>query len=207
MNKVDKFLADNNQANLHALKVEESMALLAYEAVLENRVDEAQAVDTNKPKLVADFVCAFCACFIFDPVMCDQCDKVFCVKEQIAFYALPGNNSCCLCRQVPTDKIKPLNRKLRRLMKKLRFECLSCKSILVVNEKGMGQGKHEDFCMLAVKYECFCGHNFSGTYFQIKTMLRKHLIKECTHILCYASRKLMRLVNRFLALKVPKTLI
>jgi hypothetical protein len=99
------------------------MNLLDDEAVLENRVDEELAVDTNKPKLLEDFICAFCTCFSIDPVMCDKCGKVFCVKEQVAFFAKPGNETCCLCRQVPKDKIKPLNKKLRKKMKKLRFEC------------------------------------------------------------------------------------
>ena len=54
------------------------MALLANEAVLDERLDEKQAVDSEKPKLVEDFICAFCANFPVNPVMCDRCEKVFC---------------------------------------------------------------------------------------------------------------------------------
>jgi hypothetical protein len=57
------------------------MTQLDDKAVLEDRVYEAYAVDTNEPKLVADFICASCACFTSDPVKCDQCGKVVCVKE------------------------------------------------------------------------------------------------------------------------------
>ncbi len=138
MIKLDKLLAKINQANQFALKVEASMTLLADNAVLEVRLDEAHAIDTNKPKLVEDFICAFCTCFSIDPVMCDQCGKVFCVKEQIAYFCNSKNEACCLCRQVPTDKIKPLNRNKRRSMKKLRFECQGCKSILGITETCMG---------------------------------------------------------------------
>ena len=44
MNNVNKFFEENNQANLHALKVDASMAVLAEEAVLEMRLDEAHAI-------------------------------------------------------------------------------------------------------------------------------------------------------------------
>jgi hypothetical protein len=67
----------------------------------------------------------------------------------------------------------------------------------------MGYGKHEDFCDLASKYKCACGHNFTGTYSEIKTMFKEHLMKECTDIMCSASRRLKRLVNRFELLGVP----
>ena len=99
------------------------MARLANEAELTARLDEAHAIDTNKPKLVEDLVCSFCLLFPFDPVMCDRCDKVFCLKEQTTFFSNPKNEICSLCRQVPTDKIKTLNRNLRRKLKKLKFEC------------------------------------------------------------------------------------
>ncbi len=54
------------------------MALLANEAVLDERLDEKQAVDSEKSKLVEDFICAFCVNFPLNPVMCDRCKKVFC---------------------------------------------------------------------------------------------------------------------------------
>ena len=92
-------------------------------------------------------------------------------------------------------------------MKKLKFECQGCKTILVVSDAGMGKGKHEDFCNLVVTHKCACGYNFSGTYLEIKTMLMEHLIKECIHILCAATRRLMRLINRFEELKLPKKMI
>jgi len=92
-------------------------------------------------------------------------------------------------------------------MKKLKFECQGCKTILGYSDAGRGQGKHEDFCNLIVKYKCACGYNFSGTYLEIKKILMEHLIKECTHMLCAASRRLMRLVNRFEELELPQQLI
>ena len=99
------------------------MARLSNEAELTERLEEAHAVDTNKPKLVEDLICSFCLFFPFEPVMCDHCGHVFCLKEQITFFSNPKNQNCSYCRQVPTDKIKPLNRKLRKSMKMLKFEC------------------------------------------------------------------------------------
>ena len=49
------------------------MARLAEEAVLEVRLDEQHAVDTEKPRLVEDFICAFCSNIPVNPVMCDHC--------------------------------------------------------------------------------------------------------------------------------------
>jgi hypothetical protein len=49
------------------------MARLTVEAVLEVRLDEQHAVDTHKPRLVEDFICAFCSNFPVNPVMCDHC--------------------------------------------------------------------------------------------------------------------------------------
>jgi len=103
--------------------------------------------------------------------------------------------------------MKPLNKKLRKKMKKLKFECQGCKSILGVNDAGMGQGKHEDFCVLAVIHKFTCGNVFNGTYAEIKAKQMDHLIKECTNILCLASRRLMKLVKRFESLGVPEILI
>ena len=160
------------------------MDLLEDKAVLEERLDEKHALDENKPKLVEDFICAFCTNFPRDPVMCDRCENVFCEKEQMEYFSKPNNETCCHCRQIPKVKIRPLNRKIRRKMQKLRFECQGCKSVLGVSDAGMGQGKHEDFCDLKVNYKCACDHNFTGTYSKIKTMLKEHLIKECEHILC-----------------------
>ena len=114
------------------------MALLANEAVLDERLDEKQAVDSEKPKLVEDFICAFCANFPVNPVMCDRCEKVFCLQEQIEYFSKPKNETCCSCRQRPTDKVKPLNKKLRKKITKLKFECSGCKSILGVTDAGVG---------------------------------------------------------------------
>ena len=72
---MDDFLKNNSQAHLHALKVEGSMALLAEGAVLEVILDEANAL--NK-KEVEEFICAFCANFPKDPLICSECEKVFC---------------------------------------------------------------------------------------------------------------------------------
>ena len=99
------------------------MARLANEVELTERLEEEHAVDANKPKLVDSLICSFCLLFPSDPVMCDQCNKVFCKKEQVTFYSKPKNENCSHCRQIPTEKIKPLNRELRRKMKKLKFEC------------------------------------------------------------------------------------
>ena len=123
MKLVDEFLANNDQTRLFDQKIEASMARLETQVELTERLEEEHAIDTNKPKLVEDIVCSFCLLFPSDPVMCDHCEKVFCLKEQTIFYSNPKNEACSHCRQVPTDKIKPLNRKLRRKMTKLKFEC------------------------------------------------------------------------------------
>jgi hypothetical protein len=61
--------------------------------------------------------------------------------------------------------------------------------------------------MLEVKYKCACGHIFIGSYAEVKTILRNHLMKECLEILCFKTRRLLRVVNRFEELGVPKILI
>ncbi len=92
-------------------------------------------------------------------------------------------------------------------MNKLKFKCQGCESVLGVNDAGMGQGKHEEFCDLAVIYKCACGYVFNGTYPEIKAKLMDHLIKECTNIVCVESRRLLKLVKRFESLGVPDILI
>ncbi len=58
------------------------MDLLEDRAVLEERLDEKHALDENKPKLVENFICAFCTNFSKDPLMCDRCENVFCEKNK-----------------------------------------------------------------------------------------------------------------------------
>ncbi len=89
-------------------------------------------------------------------------------------------------------------------MKKLKFECTDCKSILCVNNEGKGQGEHKDTCMLEVRHKCACGHNFQGTYAEVGSMMENHLIQECQELLCPNTRKLMRVVNRLGELGVPE---
>jgi hypothetical protein len=115
--------------------------------------------------------------------------------------------TCSLCRQKPQDKFKPLNKKLRKKIKRLRFECQGCKSIVAVNEKGNGQGKHTETCTVELKYKCACGHIFKGSPVEIKAMVKEHLMKECYSIMCKSTRRLTRAVNRFEELKVPQILI
>jgi hypothetical protein len=76
-----------------------------------------------------------------------------------------------------------------------------------VNDKGNGQGEHTETCTLEVLYKCLCGHIFNGSYAEVKTALINHLIKVCLKIMCPATRKLMRVVNRFEELGVPQKLI
>ena len=71
----------------------------------------------------------------------------------------------------------------------------------------MGQGEHEDFCMLEVKYKCVCGHSILGRYAEVKSMLDEHLISECLEFLCRTTRKLMRVVNKFSEWGLPDEVI
>ena len=77
------------------------MALLSEEAEMEVRVEETHALDTNKLKLVEDFICALCANFPLDLVMCDKCENVFCMEEQTEYFSRLGNEACCMCGNKP----------------------------------------------------------------------------------------------------------
>lgn len=128
------------------------------------RLDEGQAVDK---KLIEDFRCSFCLSFINDPVMCSKCENVFCLECQQSYYSKPSNILCSYCRQEISkqeDRFKPLNKKLRKKMKQLKFQCKGCPSILTPNKRGAGQGMHEDSCEIEVKYRCTCGHVFCARY-------------------------------------------
>jgi hypothetical protein len=121
------------------------MNRLANEAELVARLDEVNAVDK---KLVEDYRCSICICFSFNPIMCSECEHVFCLEFCICYYNKPANFSCSDCRVKAKDRFKPLKKKLRKKMKNLKFECQGCKSIMAVNDKGIGQGKHTDSCLL-----------------------------------------------------------
>jgi hypothetical protein len=126
-----------NQSNLLAKRVDENMSRLVSEAELVARLDEAQAVDKQ---LVEDYRCSICICFTFDPVMCSECDHVFCLACRKGYYSKPTNVTCSDCRVEAKERYKPLNKKLRKKIKRLKFECQGCKSILSVNDKCIGRG-------------------------------------------------------------------
>ena len=52
------------------------MELLLTEAVLVSRLEDGNCQDKQ---LVEDFICAFCMSFVVNPVMCGECEKVFCL--------------------------------------------------------------------------------------------------------------------------------
>ncbi len=60
---------------------------------------------------------------------------------------------------------------------------------------------------MEVMYKCVCRDIFRGSYKEILTMLKDHLMKECPEILCPVTRKLVRVANRFQDLGVPQKLI
>ena len=139
--------------------------------------------------------------------MCSECEHVSCLVCQKTYYSKPANAACSICRQESKEKFKPLNKKLRKKMSRLKFECTDCKAILVVSDQGNGQGRHTDSCKVEVRYKCSCGHTFSANFKEIKSLLKLHLISECHQILCQNTRRLMRVVNRFEELGVPESLI
>jgi len=81
--------------------------------VLEARLDEAYATDK---KQVEEIICAFCCNLPVNPVMCSECEKVFCLEDQKIYFSKTTNETCCHCRVKPKNRFKPLNRKLRRLL-------------------------------------------------------------------------------------------
>ena len=96
------------------------MSRLASEAELLARLDESHCLDK---KLVEDFRCSICLCFSLDPVMCSECEHVFCLQCRKGYYNKPVNVTCSDCRVEARDRYKPLNKKLRKKMKHLKFEC------------------------------------------------------------------------------------
>ena len=92
--------------------------------------EDAYCIDKQ---LVQDFICPFCLCFPNDPVMCSECEHVSCLGCQKTYFSNPANLACSICRQESKDKFKPLNKKMRKKMSRLKFECISCKAILSVN--------------------------------------------------------------------------
>ena len=106
------------------------MARLANDAELVARLDEAHALDK---KLVEDYRCSICICFGFNPVMCSECEHVFCSACRKDYYSKPANVTCSDCRIEAKERFKPLNKKLRKIMRRLKFECQGCKVVLGVN--------------------------------------------------------------------------
>jgi len=96
------------------------MTRLNSEAELVARLDEAHALDK---KHVEDFRCSVCIGLSLDPVMCSYCEHVFCLKCRKDYYNKPSNTTCSDCRVEVKDRYKPLNKKLRKKFKHLRFEC------------------------------------------------------------------------------------
>jgi hypothetical protein len=206
MKKVDQYLDSINQPKLLSKKVEAKMAQLAGKAELMERVDEELALNKN---LFEDFRCSFCLCFPLDPVMCPKCVHVFCLECQKAYYKKPANVDCSYCRQniSKEDRLKPMNKKLRKKMTKLLLKCTDCSSILISNDHGVGQGEHASSCQEKVRVKCGCGLNFSSRFAETMQELRQHLIKKCPTVLSPNARKLSRISNRFEELGVPQALI
>ena len=71
------------------------MSRLASEAELVARLDESNCLDK---KLVEDFRCSICLCFSLDPVMCSECEHVFCLQCRKGYYNKPVNVTCSDCR-------------------------------------------------------------------------------------------------------------
>ncbi len=99
------------------------------------RLEDVNCLDKQ---LVQDFICPFCLCFANKLVMCSECEHVSCLGCQKTYYSKTANVACSICRQQSKDKFKPLNKKLRKKMSRLRFECNDCKAILEVSDKGDG---------------------------------------------------------------------
>ena len=93
-----------NQSTLLANRIDDSMSQLAYEAELVARLDEAHAIDKL---LVEDYRCSICICFSFDPVMCSECEHVFCLECRKGYYSKPVNVACSDCRVEAIDRLKP----------------------------------------------------------------------------------------------------
>ena len=102
--------------------------------------------------MVEDFRCAFCMLYVFDPVMCSECPNVFCKACQKRNYET--FEICSLCRRVPKEKFKPLNKEKRKKLKQLTFQCRGCPNIMKANDNGAGVGKHEVSCSKEVKFKC-----------------------------------------------------
>jgi hypothetical protein len=64
-------------------KIVTSMELLLTEANLVSRLEDGNCQDKQ---LVQDFICAFCISFVVNPVMCGECEKVFCLECQLTYY-------------------------------------------------------------------------------------------------------------------------
>ncbi len=139
--------------------------------------------------------------------MCSKCSKIFCKGCQETYYKLPANVICMHCRQVATDKFKPLNKQARKQLKKLKFKCPGCPVILGVNNKGIGTGHHAETCTFEVTFKCSCNQFFSGSYSAVRFTLKEHLNSECPKILCPTTRNLRQVVNRFAEWGVPQQLI
>jgi hypothetical protein len=76
--------------------------------------------------------------------MCSECEHVFCLECRKDYYSKPANVACSDCRVKAKDRFKPLNKKMRKKLKHIKFECQGCNSIMTVNDKGFSQGEHTD---------------------------------------------------------------
>jgi hypothetical protein len=95
MNSVVEFKNKSSHVEQLAARVNENVTRLSIEVELQERLNEAHATDK---KLVQDFICSFCLSFPSNPVMCSECEKVFCIEEQKTFYRKPDNVACSMCR-------------------------------------------------------------------------------------------------------------
>ena len=126
-----------------AKKIKRIQDLLVIKTELTFRLSDKQAIG----KQVQDFTCSFCLSYIFDPVMCSECENVFCRLCQETYYKRPENETCSYCRVQSKDRFKHLNKDKRKKLKQLTFLCSGCPSILRVNDHGTGVGEHTVDCV------------------------------------------------------------
>jgi len=141
--------------------------------------------------------------------MCPKCKHMFCTSCQKAYCSIPANVDCSICRQSveKEEMFKPLNKKLRKKMSKLLFDCAGCPSLLTVNDRGVLLGEHKESCQQLVSVNCQCGKNFNSRFAQAVKDIRQHLVEQCPTIISANARKLMRVNIRFEDMGVPKPLI
>ena len=100
-----------------------------------------------------NFVCAICLWVVKDPVEHVDCEKIFCQPCLTVLTESTKKNECPHCRNLLTNRTKPMNRVVREFYEKLQMRCRFADKGCTEVFPWTTQANHESVCVFH-RIEC-----------------------------------------------------